>query len=216
MQFQPAKFLEEYGPAEQGGASQATLQPASMYPWDFSSPDRDEVLALLGPGDQKRTIRLIAGALVAGFALGWAGGFGWYGSADVATPSPVTQTEAISHRPSEAKSGGKAEGARKIASASGVQTPPSVSTVTAAAGGASVKPQAERAPIVPAAETRPTTIEGWTVLDVRGGTAVLEGPDGVRMATRGDTVPGIGRIDSIVRWGNRWIVATANGLIATP
>jgi hypothetical protein len=74
----------------------------------------------------------------------------------------------------------------------------------------------ERGSMVPAAETRPTTIEGWTVLDVRGGTAVLEGPDGVRMATRGDTVPGIGRIDSIVRWGNRWIVATASGLIATP
>jgi len=36
------------------------------------------------------------------------------------------------------------------------------------------------------------------------------------MAKRGDTVPGVGRIDSIVRWGNRWIVATASGLIATP
>jgi hypothetical protein len=35
------------------------------------------------------------------------------------------------------------------------------------------------------------------------------------MAARGDTIPGVGRIDSIVRWGNRWIVATANGLIAT-
>ena len=32
----------------------------------------------------------------------------------------------------------------------------------------------------------------------------------------GDTVPGVGRIDSIVRWGNRWIVAADNGLIATP
>jgi hypothetical protein len=32
----------------------------------------------------------------------------------------------------------------------------------------------------------------------------------------GDTVPGVGRVDSIVRSGNRWIVATANGLIATP
>jgi len=70
--------------------------------------------------------------------------------------------------------------------------------------------------VKPAPETRPTTIEGWTVRDVRGGTAVLEGPDGVWTATRGDTVPGVGRIDSIVRWGSRWIVATANGLIATP
>jgi hypothetical protein len=53
---------------------------------------------------------------------------------------------------------------------------------------------------MPTPETRPTTIEGWTVLDVRGGMAVLGGPDGVRMATRADTGPGIGRIDSIVRW----------------
>jgi hypothetical protein len=49
---------------------------------------------------------------------------------------------------------------------------------------------------------------------VRGATAILEGPDGVWTVTRGDTVPGVGRIDSIVRWGNRWIVATAGGLIA--
>ena len=40
-------------------------------------------------------------------------------------------------------------------------------------------------------------------------------PEGIKMAARGDTIPGIGRIDSIVRWGNRWIVATAHGLIAT-
>jgi hypothetical protein len=64
-------------------------------------------------------------------------------------------------------------------------------------------------------ETRPTTVPGWTVVDVRDGTAVLEGPDGIRMAARGDAIPGLGRIESIVRWGNRWIVATANGLIAT-
>jgi hypothetical protein len=242
MQFQQANTLEKHGPAEQVAASQAAMQPASGYPWDFLNPNRDEVLALLRPGDRKRTIWLVAGALVAGFGLGWAGGFSWYGSAEMAARNPITQAETISRRPPETKSGGKAEGARKTASTSGLQTPPGVSTVSAA-GASSVKPQAtspgggylsagpsstaspaipanitltERGPMVPVAETRPTTIEGWTVLDVRGGTAVLEGPDGVRMATRGDTVPGIGRIDSIVRWGNRWIVATANGLIATP
>jgi hypothetical protein len=67
----------------------------------------------------------------------------------------------------------------------------------------------------PVPETRPTTIEGWTLLEVKGGTAVLEGPNGVWSATRGDTVPGVGKIDSIVRWGNRWIVATSKGLIST-
>jgi hypothetical protein len=70
--------------------------------------------------------------------------------------------------------------------------------------------------VKPAPETRPTTIEGWTVRDVHGDTAVLEGPGGAWKASRGDTVPGVGRIDSIVRWGSRWIVATSSGLIATP
>ena len=65
-------------------------------------------------------------------------------------------------------------------------------------------------------EARTTTIDGWTVREVRGATAILDGPDGIWTGARGDTVPGVGRIDSIVRWGNRWIVATASGLIATP
>jgi hypothetical protein len=216
MQFHQVNTLE-YRPADEVAPGHAPTQPASTHPWDFLSPNRDEVLALLKPDERKRTIWLVAGALVAGFGLGWAGGFGWYGSADTAARNPVTQTETVSRRPPEIKSGGKAEAARKIASTPNLQTPP----------GANARPQAapaiqanitltERGPMVPVPETRPTTIEGWTVLDVRGGTAVLEGPDGVRMATRGDTVPGIGRVDSIVRWGNRWIVATDSGLIATP
>jgi hypothetical protein len=242
MQFHQANTLEKIESAEDLATSQAPTQPASMYPWDFLSPNRDEVLALLKPdGDRKRTIWLVAGALVAGFGLGWVDGLSWYGSENMAALNPITQTGALSRRIPDIKSGGKTEGARKTASTPGLQTPPGVSTVSATGASLSAKPQAtspgethlsavssntaspaiqanatltERGPMVP--ETRPTTIEGWTVLEVRGGTAVLEGPDGVRMATRGDTVPGIGRIDSIVRWGNRWIVATASGLIATP
>jgi hypothetical protein len=68
----------------------------------------------------------------------------------------------------------------------------------------------------PFPETKPDTIDGWTVRDVFGGTAVLEGPDGIRRAARGDSVPGLGRLDSIVRWGSRWIVVTDRGLISTP
>jgi hypothetical protein len=64
-------------------------------------------------------------------------------------------------------------------------------------------------------ETKPITIEGWTVREVVGGTAVLEGPGGIWTAKRGDTVPGVGEIGSIVRWGNRWIVATSSGIIST-
>ena len=75
----------------------------------------------------------------------------------------------------------------------------------------------ERANLRPAAapETRPTTIEGWAIREVVGGTVVLQGPGGVWRVTQGDTVPGVGRIDSIVRWGSRWIVATTRGLIST-
>jgi hypothetical protein len=197
---------------------QLATGPDSTHSWDFVSPNQDEVLALLKPSsDRMRTVVLVGSALVAGLGLGWVCG------ANVATFNSITPTETASHRAPEIKSSGKSDGTRKTASTSGLQTP---KAEVALPGGprfsldpASTQantPPIAREPMMPVAETRPTTIEGWTVLDVRGGTAVLEGPDGIRTAARGDTVPGIGRIDSIVRWGNRWIVATANGLIATP
>jgi len=70
-------------------------------------------------------------------------------------------------------------------------------------------------PLSPFPETKPATIAGWSVREVNGETAVLAGPDRVFTVRTGDSVPGVGRIDSIVRWGNRWIVATAKGLIST-
>jgi hypothetical protein len=189
---------------------QLATGPDSTHSWDFVTRNQDEVLALLKPNsDRKRTIVLVGCALVAGLGLGWACG------ANVASFNAITQTETPLRRVPEIKSTGKSDSIRRPASTSGVQTPPAAGAVSPAGSKAEAASNA-REPMVPVAETRPTTIEGWTVLDVRGGTAVLEGPDGVRTAVRGDTVPGIGRIDSIVRWGNRWIVATANGLIATP
>lgn len=214
--------------------NQVATRPASTHPWDFMSPSQDEVLALLKPsGDRKRTIILVGGALVVGLGLGWACG------ANTAAVNSIAQSEMSSRRVPEITSSGKSDGVRRTASTSGLQTPPAVSSPAgapfakaqaASPGGtrlsvdsASTAPTTQanttltaREPMMPVAETRPTTIEGWTVLEVRGGTAILEGPDGVRTAARGDTIAGIGRIDSIVRWGNRWIVATASGLIATP
>ena len=241
MRLQQPNTLEEIELEGDEGSSEVPKQPATSDPWDYFRSNRDEVLGLLKPNvDRKLTVWLVAGALVVGFGLGWAGGFGWYGSSNVSALNSIIQTEAPSRRIAETKSG-KTEGARKTASTLGLRTPPGLGTAPASI---SVKPLVaspgvahERAvsssiaspavqdltgsvtsrdAMVPAPETRPTTIEGWTVLDVRGGTAVLGGPDGVRMAARGDTVPGVGRIESIVRWGNRWIVATASGLIATP
>jgi hypothetical protein len=72
------------------------------------------------------------------------------------------------------------------------------------------------AKLTPTPETRPTTIKGWTLREVSNGTAVLEGPNGTWRATPGQTVPGVGTVNSIVRWGNRFIVATSKGLISTP
>jgi hypothetical protein len=79
---------------------------------------------------------------------------------------------------------------------------------------ASVAP--ETRPTQPYPETRPTTIAGWALIEVVDGMAVVQGPSGVWRVRHGDTVPGVGKVDSIVRWGNRWIVATTKGLISTP
>jgi hypothetical protein len=90
-----------------------------------------------------------------------------------------------------------------------------VSTTNSIAAGSTQ----ERAKVLPrpapVPETRPSTIEGWSIREVVGGTVVLEGPGGVWRAAQGDTVPGVGRIESVVRWGSRWIVATSKGLIST-
>ena len=85
-----------------------------------------------------------------------------------------------------------------------------------ASTGATVKEVRTPTKLTPTPETRPTTIEGWTLREVVNGTAVIEGPNGVWKVTLGQTVPGVGRVDSIVRWGNRLVVATSKGLISTP
>jgi hypothetical protein len=108
---------------------------------------------------------------------------------------------------------------RSVGAASASPTPagkrspvqPQLASIERRAGDAESAPK-----LVPVPETRPTTIEGWTVRDVVNGTAVLEGPNGFFRAPAGSTVPPLGRVESIVRWGNRWIVATSSGLITTP
>ena len=80
----------------------------------------------------------------------------------------------------------------------------------------SLRPLHSRVKRTQVPETRLTTIEGWTLREVTNGAAVLEGPNGTWTAKRGDTVPGVGRVESIVLRGKRWIVATSSGLISTP
>ena len=219
MQIQQPKVFEAIEPA--GGAP-----PVSVDASDHLEPIRPEALLLLLRPDRERAVMvsMIAGALLVGIGLGWAGCLGWNSSAVVVAAAPTTAQKNASLRQAEAKPAARAESIRKQApsvtasinasKAARAETdgPKSAAAILGLAG----TPAEPRPLLTPAPETRPTTIEGWTVLDVRGNTAVLQGPDGVRTVNLGDTLPGIGRIDSIVRWGNRWIVATANGLIATP
>ncbi len=67
----------------------------------------------------------------------------------------------------------------------------------------------------PGPETRPTTLEGWSVRSVNREGAILVGPDRVWTVKPGDAVPDLGRIDTIVRWGNYWVVGTSSGIISS-
>jgi len=62
-----------------------------------------------------------------------------------------------------------------------------------------------------APETKPTTVASWTLREVMNSTAVLQGPAGTLRVMRGDTVPGLGKVTSIVRWGNGWVVSATAG-----
>ena len=194
-------------------------------PWNFLKSERNAVLVVREPfGDRARAAVLVTAAIVTSFALGWTGGLNWPQFASQLHVIAVALNEAPAPHIVEARSAGKIDAGRKAASAAdpvivgSIPKPPVLSPAArpASQANAATSPViAMRQPPMAAPETRPATIPGWTVVDVRDGTAVLEGPDGIRMAARGDTVPGVGRVDSIVRWGNRWVVATANGLIAT-
>jgi hypothetical protein len=204
-------------------------QPAPL--WNLLKSGRGEVLVVREPfGDRARTALLVTVALLASFGLGWTGGLNWPQFAGALDLVAVAQNETPAPRIPEARSSSKIEGTRKTASVSdspavvGSIPKPSALLPAGARPSASLASQANTGPsaaaiamrpLVAAPETKPATIPGWTVVDVRDGTAVLEGPDGIRMAARGDTIPGLGRVESIVRWGNRWVIATAGGLIAT-
>ncbi|MFB9264235.1 hypothetical protein ACFFWD_13805 [Bradyrhizobium erythrophlei] len=224
MQDREPSTLENIRPGDAAG-NQLPEPPAE--PWDLPDSNHDAVLVLRESFvDRIGTIAAVAVAVVASFGLGWVGGLNWPGFASAPAAGPVAQKEAPPPHIAEARPSCKMEGARKAASApdpvvtgslpkTSARLPANAAApagTTPASVAAAARPQA----LGPAPETRPSTIPGWSVVEVRDGTAVLEGPEGIRMAARGDTVPGLGRVDSIVRWGNRWIVATASGLVATP
>ncbi len=158
---------------------------------------------------------LLTGGLLATFALGWIGGAT---STRLLSPPPASSVlkrrldastrSATRTRPDAGRDAATGSGVRKLSSAP-VPGRPEPAPV-ALEDGVRDLPHS-----LPAPETRPTTIEGWVVRDVSGGIASLEGPQGTWRAARGDMVPGLGRVDSIVRWGNYWLVSTSRGLVAS-
>ena len=217
-------------------------QAVSAIDHGITPPVRDEFLAPT-PSAAAAWFHpaLIGGALVVAVGVGWLGGASpsfffapaaapvqqadsacaREGRKDSACAGAKTDRELAPSAPTTAKVASPAAGANRVrepsrpAQQANAAASKDVTTTNSIAAGSSQ----ERAKILPrpapAPETRPTTIEGWTIREVVGGTAVLEGPGGVWRAAQGDTVPGIGRVESVVRWGNRWIVATSKGLIST-
>jgi hypothetical protein len=167
--------------------------------------------AWAGTGQRIRALAL-TGALLGTFALGWFGGATSHRLFEPVASAPKPHQHApVRSEPrasAEPRDQGKSSGAvRKLSSAPAYR--PELTTMSV--------PDVERslARPMPVPETRPATIGGWTVREVVGSTAVLEGPDGVWRVARGDIVPALGRVDSIVRWGSYWLVSTTRGLVAT-
>ena len=163
---------------------------------------RDRVLVAPARNITRHPITIIAGVLFLALALclGWIGGL----NSDFFTPKPASPpVKKVDADPDPAKSNRRHPTTDPLLTKHAAKAPqPTV-----------VERNTKPAPVP---ETRPTTIEGWAIRQINGGTAVLEGPNGVWKARRGDTIPGVGKIESIVLWGNRWIVATSSGLISTP
>ena len=220
-------------------------EPSPAWIGEIRAPNRDEALSSLVPGNGGGLrVGVVTGLLIAALGLGWAGlsNPSRFFKSDPAS-IPVQQTP-VSDRAAPAVDQEMASGAPNSNQAStprgsdlssykvggepihradqGVVSPeeaaPSSAQKTTPMKQAAVPVPREKKGqyrLTPTPETRPNTIEGWRLKHVSGRTVVLQGPDGIHKASIGDTVPGVGRIDSIVRWGNRLLVATSRGLITT-
>lgn len=68
---------------------------------------------------------------------------------------------------------------------------------------------------VAAHPARPPAIEGWTLRRVINGAAVLQGRVGLVQVLPGESLPDLGRVESIKRQGNHWVVVTSRGMIVS-
>ncbi len=93
--------------------------------------------------------------------------------------------------------------------------PVAAAAVAANEATASITPAAVIAPADPpkVEVARLPTVEGWVLLGVANGVALIEGRRGIFEVYAGDPVPGAGRVDAIRRQDGRWVVVTSKGLI---
>ena len=78
------------------------------------------------------------------------------------------------------------------------------------------QPQPQQTAANAATQLPTTVVSGWVVRDVYRGAAIVQGRGfGMIEVEAGDTIPGIGRVESIKRQNGRWIVVTTRGLITS-
>jgi hypothetical protein len=63
------------------------------------------------------------------------------------------------------------------------------------------------------APAQPAIVDGWALRSVQNGTALIQGRIGLVEVEPGDSLPGLGRIETIRRQDGRWVVVTSRGLI---
>jgi hypothetical protein len=196
----------------------ATFSSSADFSWRIRPTTKfDRMLqgsaGLFRRAGQRMLAALLTAALLGTFGIGWIGGSASY---RLFVPSPAAtplkqRSNAAAHAENRTGSDTSREkaapAARKLAAIPASKPEPAPIALDS---GVRSLPH-----LMPVPETRPMTIDGWTVRDVSGTIATLEGPDGAWRAARGDIVPGLGRVDSIVRWGNYWLVSTSRGLVAS-
>ena len=179
-------------------------------------------MRVVTPGSATLAVCMVTVAIVTAFGLGWFCGSRWCCSR-TAGAKTLARTVSVPLRGASGKRAALITGSIAGPVSRNLSTPPGAPSAALAEQHVTTL-QAPSAPpgdmesgprLMPFPETRPATIDGWSVRDVYGATAVLVGTDGVWTVKPGDYVPGVGRIVSITRWGSRWIVVTTTGLIST-